>query len=120
MALSCKYPPPVTEELAKYSHKVFAVAGGASAELVKLAETQVARINGQIAAFSQIADSDSPFGSRSWTWLMRGIWSASWTDLEADLKALRHAANCGDAYTAALEAAACPSSPAPPHRQPMP
>jgi len=101
-ALSLGLAAPALEEVAGYSRCVHDIASGTGAEVLQIAETQVAHINRHITECSEIADPDSPFGSTAAAWMIRGVVTGTQWLLEAGLKSARQSAGWVNAYLAAL------------------
>lgn len=93
---------PALEELAGYSREAYGIASGTGAEVLQIAQAQVARFNGHMAEFAEIADPDSPIGSTSAAWMIRGFVSTTQSGLEAGLRNAQHAASWADAYFGTL------------------
>ncbi len=89
---------PALEQLTGYARDAYIIASGTGVAVLQIAEMQVARFSSVMAEFAEIADPDSPLGSTSTAWMIRGIVNTAQSGLEAGLRTAQQTAGWADTY----------------------
>jgi phasin family protein len=113
MALQATLLQPTAEKAAAYSRHVYDIAAATNAEVVKVAETQIADAQAKVAGLVDAAAKNAPAGSESAVAVMKSAMTAATNAYESVSKAAKQATDVAEANFAALQQSAVQATKAP-------
>jgi phasin family protein len=105
MALSSGVTQPAIEKAVSYSRNVYGIASGASAEVTKIVEAQIADSNRKLTELVEYASKNAPAGSEPALSMFKSAAAASNTAFDTFTKAAKQATDWAESnFTAAANA----------------
>ena len=105
LAVGGGFAQPTLEKATSYSRQVYGIAAGTSAELTKIAETQIAEGNKKIAELVDFAAKSAPAGSEPAVSMLKSAVAAANTAYDSFTKASKHAVEMAESNIAAAASA---------------
>jgi phasin family protein len=105
MALTGSMAQPAVEKLVSYSRTVYGIASGASAEVSRIVETQIAEGNKKVADMVEFAAKNAPQGSEPAVSLFKNAVAAVNTAYDTFSKATKQAVDMVESNVAAATSA---------------
>jgi phasin family protein len=105
VALTTSLGQPTIEKAVSYTRNVYGIASGASAEITKIFETQLADGNRKVSELIDFAAKNAPAGSEPAVSMFKSAFAASNTAFDTVTKAAKQAADWAESNFAAAASA---------------
>jgi phasin family protein len=105
IALSTAVGQPTVEKAVSYSRNVYGIASGASAEISKIVEAQLADGNRKVSELIEFATKNAPAGSEPAVSMFKSAFAASNTAFDTVAKAAKQASDWAESNFAAAASA---------------
>jgi phasin family protein len=105
LAVGTGLAQPTLEKLVSYNRNVYNIASGASADVSKLFETQIAQSNKQVAEMVDFASKNAPTGSEPAVSMFKSALAAANTAYDTFSKATKQAVDMAESNFSAATAA---------------
>jgi phasin family protein len=105
LAVGSTLAQPALEKVASYNRNVYGIASGASANVSKLFETQIAQNNKQVAEMIEFASKGAPTGAEPVTSMFKSAMAAANTAYDTFSRASKQAVDMAESNFSAASAA---------------
>jgi phasin family protein len=105
LAVGSGLAQPALEKVVSYNRNVYGIASGASADVSKLFETQIAQNNKQVAEMIEFASKNAPTGAEPVTSMFKSAMAAANTAYDSFSKATKQAVDMAESNLNAATAA---------------